>query len=58
MTARSRPGVAIQGQPVPHPYFHRSLTDILDSAFSAGLVMDAFEERSFPPERKSTNLIG
>jgi 2-polyprenyl-3-methyl-5-hydroxy-6-metoxy-1,4-benzoquinol methylase len=43
-------GNAIQGQPVLHPYFHRSLTDLLAAGFKAGLVLDAFEETAFPPD--------
>ncbi len=43
-------GAAIAGQPEPHPYFHRSLTDLLAPAFGAGLVLDGFEERAFPPD--------
>ncbi len=54
MTASTCPGLAIPGQPVPHPLFHRSLTDVLSSAFRAGLVLDAFEERAFPPD----HLVG
>jgi 2-polyprenyl-3-methyl-5-hydroxy-6-metoxy-1,4-benzoquinol methylase len=43
-------GLAMHGQPVPHPYFHRPLGLLLAPALSAGLVLDGFEERSFPPE--------
>jgi hypothetical protein len=37
-------------QPVPHPYFHRPLAALLQPAFKAGFVLDAMEERAFPPE--------
>jgi 2-polyprenyl-3-methyl-5-hydroxy-6-metoxy-1,4-benzoquinol methylase len=43
-------GVAMHGQPVPHPYFHRSLELMLAPGLSAGLVLDALEERAFPPQ--------
>jgi SAM-dependent methyltransferase len=50
LTPSSRPGLAMPGQPTPHPYFHRPLGAILDAAFAAGLILDGFEERAFPPE--------
>ncbi len=43
-------GLAMQDQPVPHLYFHRPLSALLAPAFDAGLVLDAIEERAFPPE--------
>jgi hypothetical protein len=43
-------GLAMHGRPVPHPFFHRPLSFLLAPALSAGLVLDGFEERSFPPE--------
>ena len=42
-------GIAMPGQPVPHPYFHRSLSDLIGQALKVGLVLDALEERAFPP---------
>jgi 2-polyprenyl-3-methyl-5-hydroxy-6-metoxy-1,4-benzoquinol methylase len=33
-------GLAMQGQPVPHPYFHRPLSSLLAPALAAGLVLD------------------
>jgi 2-polyprenyl-3-methyl-5-hydroxy-6-metoxy-1,4-benzoquinol methylase len=42
-------GLAMHGQPVPHPYFHRPLSLLLAPALRAGLVLDGFEERAFPP---------
>jgi 2-polyprenyl-3-methyl-5-hydroxy-6-metoxy-1,4-benzoquinol methylase len=50
LSPAKRLGAAIVGQPEPHPYFHRSLTDLLGAAFAAGLVLDGFEERAFPPD--------
>jgi 2-polyprenyl-3-methyl-5-hydroxy-6-metoxy-1,4-benzoquinol methylase len=50
LTSYIRPGLAIAGQPVPHPYFHRPLTEVLRTGFEAGFVLDGFEERAFPPD--------
>jgi len=46
-------GLAMHGQPVPHPYFHRPLSLLLAPAFSAGLVLDGFEEQAFPADNSS-----
>jgi 2-polyprenyl-3-methyl-5-hydroxy-6-metoxy-1,4-benzoquinol methylase len=43
-------GAAMRGQPVPHPYFHRSLESLLAPGLSAGLVLDGLEERAFPQD--------
>jgi SAM-dependent methyltransferase len=43
-------GLAMHGQPVPHPYFHRPLSLLLAPALSVGLVLDGFEEQAFPPD--------
>ncbi len=51
MTPYTQAGLAIQGQPAPHLYFHRPLEEILRSAFEAGFVVDGFEERAFPAEK-------
>jgi 2-polyprenyl-3-methyl-5-hydroxy-6-metoxy-1,4-benzoquinol methylase len=40
-------GQAINGQPVPHYYFHRPLHVLLGAAFAAGFVLDGLEEPSF-----------
>jgi 2-polyprenyl-3-methyl-5-hydroxy-6-metoxy-1,4-benzoquinol methylase len=50
LTPYTQAGLAMHGQPVPHPYFHRPLSALLAPGFEAGLVLDALEERSFPPE--------
>jgi 2-polyprenyl-3-methyl-5-hydroxy-6-metoxy-1,4-benzoquinol methylase len=49
-------GVAIDGQPRPQPYFHRPLQALLAPAFEAGFVLDALEERAFPPGRSDGKL--
>jgi 2-polyprenyl-3-methyl-5-hydroxy-6-metoxy-1,4-benzoquinol methylase len=50
LTAYTQAGLAMHGQPTPHPYFHRSLEALLEPGFDAGLVLDALVERAFPPE--------
>jgi SAM-dependent methyltransferase len=49
LSPRTDMGIAIKDQPAPQPYFHRSLSDVLGACFAAGLVVDALEERAFPP---------
>jgi 2-polyprenyl-3-methyl-5-hydroxy-6-metoxy-1,4-benzoquinol methylase len=51
-TPGRRVGIAMPGQPRPHPYFHRSLEALLGPAFAAGLVLDGIEERSHAPENR------
>ena len=50
LTPFTQPGLAMLDQPVPHLYFHRPLAALLRPAFNAGFVLDAMEERAFPPE--------
>ncbi len=50
MTPSTEPGAALAGQPEPHLYFHRSLSDLLGAAFRHGFMLDAFEERAFPAD--------
>lgn len=52
LTAYSQVGLAMEGQPEPHPYFHRSLSALLAPAFEAGLVLDGIEERAFPRDHE------
>jgi 2-polyprenyl-3-methyl-5-hydroxy-6-metoxy-1,4-benzoquinol methylase len=49
-TAYAMKGVGAVGEPEPHWYFHRALTDLLTPAFAAGLVMDALEEPVYPSD--------
>ncbi len=51
VTPFTQVGLAMPGQPVPHPYFHRPVGLLLAPALAAGLVLDGFEERAFPPEK-------
>jgi len=50
MTPSVARGAALRGQPVPHIYFHRPLQAVLGAGFAAGFVLDALEERAFPPD--------
>lgn len=56
LTSFTQSGVAIPGQPVPHPYFHRSLSTLLGAAFKAGFVLAAIEEPAFSPEYTAGSL--
>jgi 2-polyprenyl-3-methyl-5-hydroxy-6-metoxy-1,4-benzoquinol methylase len=49
-TIYTQPGLAMPGQPVPHLYFHRPMSALFGVGFKAGFVLDALEERAFPPE--------
>lgn len=40
-------GAGAPGEPNPHYYYHRPLSQLLSEAFKAGLVLDALEEPSF-----------
>ncbi len=44
-------GVAIEGQPVLQNYYHRSISDILNLAFSIGFVLNGFCETPFDKEK-------
>jgi 2-polyprenyl-3-methyl-5-hydroxy-6-metoxy-1,4-benzoquinol methylase len=50
MTPSTAHGLAIRGQPKPQLYFDRPLHALLGAAFAAGFVVDALEERAFPPD--------
>jgi 2-polyprenyl-3-methyl-5-hydroxy-6-metoxy-1,4-benzoquinol methylase len=45
------------GEPNAHYVFHRTLTELLTTAFSAGFVMDGIEETAFSEDLKSNNLL-
>jgi 2-polyprenyl-3-methyl-5-hydroxy-6-metoxy-1,4-benzoquinol methylase len=40
-------GAGMPGEPVPHPYFHRPLSELFGACFMAGFVVDGVEEPSF-----------
>ena len=47
-------GAGMPGEPAPHPYFHRTLSELFGACFGAGFVVDGVEEPSFPkPEEGS-----
>jgi 2-polyprenyl-3-methyl-5-hydroxy-6-metoxy-1,4-benzoquinol methylase len=50
VTPSSARGVALEGQPVTHWYFHRSIADLLGTFFAYGLVLDGLEEPVLDPE--------
>lgn len=41
-------GAGMPGEPNPHYYFHRPLSELLGICFRAGWVMDGIEEPAFP----------
>jgi 2-polyprenyl-3-methyl-5-hydroxy-6-metoxy-1,4-benzoquinol methylase len=55
LTPFTRPGSAMLGQPVPHPYFHRSLETLVSISCQAGFVLDALEERAFPQDHPASS---
>jgi 2-polyprenyl-3-methyl-5-hydroxy-6-metoxy-1,4-benzoquinol methylase len=50
LTPGADSAAAILGQPKPQLIFHRPLQVLLGACFEAGFVMDALEERAFPPD--------
>jgi 2-polyprenyl-3-methyl-5-hydroxy-6-metoxy-1,4-benzoquinol methylase len=50
-------GAGIPGEPVPHYYFHRPLSQLLTTCFRAGFVMDALEEPAFEEPAPSAALL-
>ena len=59
MTPSARRGLALRGQPKPQVYFHRPLQVVFGAAFEAGFVLDALEERAFPPDHPpGRNALG
>lgn len=51
---RPTTAVGMAGEPVPHHYFHRTLTEILSRSFDLGWVMDGIEEPACGPEVNNT----
>jgi 2-polyprenyl-3-methyl-5-hydroxy-6-metoxy-1,4-benzoquinol methylase len=41
-------GAGMPGEPAPHAYFHRPLSELFGACFRAGFVVDGVEEPSFP----------
>jgi hypothetical protein len=42
--------VGAPNEPVPHPFYHRPLHQLLGEAFAAGLALDGLEEPAFTAE--------
>ncbi len=58
LTSYARLGAAMPEQPVPQPYFHRSLATLIGSGLDVGFILDALEERAFPPGyQQGTNAL-
>ena len=53
-------GAGMPGEPVPHPYFHRPLSELFEACFRAGFVVDGVEEPSFaePEDGSRSATIG
>jgi 2-polyprenyl-3-methyl-5-hydroxy-6-metoxy-1,4-benzoquinol methylase len=45
-------GGGMPGEPTPHYYFHRPLSELFGVFFQAGFVLDGFEEPTFPRSGK------
>ncbi len=48
-------GIAIEGQPTMHNYYHRTISDIFKVAFECGFVVDGFHE--IPFNKQDTPII-
>jgi 2-polyprenyl-3-methyl-5-hydroxy-6-metoxy-1,4-benzoquinol methylase len=57
LTPYMRQGLAMEGQPVPQPYFHRPLRVLLGACFEAGFVLDGLEECAFPADQASGKSV-
>jgi 2-polyprenyl-3-methyl-5-hydroxy-6-metoxy-1,4-benzoquinol methylase len=53
LTPYTRLGLAMKGQPMPQPYFHRPLRVLLGACFEAGFVLDGLQECAFPEDQGS-----
>jgi 2-polyprenyl-3-methyl-5-hydroxy-6-metoxy-1,4-benzoquinol methylase len=51
-------GLGVKGQPEPHYYFHRPLSEILNLAFNHGLVMDGIMEPAFVNRETDDQRLG
>jgi hypothetical protein len=49
-------GGGMPGEPVPHPYFHRPLSELFGACFKAGFTVDAMEEPSFTKPEDNSRL--
>jgi len=46
-------GLGMIGQPTPHYYFHRPLSELFGACFRNGFALDGMEEPTFPSESSS-----
>ncbi len=51
-------GAGMPGEPVPHLYFHRPLSQLLGACFGVGFVLDGLEEPAFGPEDRAGRPLG
>ena len=51
-------GIGIIGQPVPQYYFHRPISVLFNTCFSAGFVLDGLEEPVFNQPTEGTSPFG
>lgn len=50
-------GGGMPGEPEPHYYFHRSLSDLLAACFAAGFTLDGLEEPAFAEPVRSELVL-
>lgn len=57
LTPHDAQGLAMIGQPIPQPYFERTLSTLFNTFFAAGFVLDGLEEPWFDPSRTHPNPL-
>ncbi len=57
LTSQTVKGAGVPGEPEPHYYFERPLSELLGAAFRAGLMLDGLEEPGFEPGPPGTNPL-
>lgn len=57
MTPYHAHGLALINQPKPQVYFERPLQYYFECGFENGFVLDAFQERAFPPEQPASGPL-
>lgn len=50
-------GTGIVGQPEPHLYFHRTISELFNACFRAGFVLDGIAEPAFPASATSDSAL-
>jgi ubiquinone/menaquinone biosynthesis C-methylase UbiE len=55
LTPHNARGLAMIGQPIPQPYFERTLSVLFNTFFSQGWALDGIEEPWFDPSRANSN---